>query len=94
MIRLPGSLTEIGAEAFRNIQDVLFLEILPRLQTIPTSAFGEMNSLCQIAIYNESYIPASALFPVAEPTILCYQGSQAETYAREHGLQYLYLSGP
>ena len=89
VIKLPEHLEKVESEAFRGISDIYVLDIPAGLQQFPSDAFDENWNLRQLCIHGD-LTPEDEMIS-SFTTIVCYQGSNAEAYAREHELQLLYM---
>ena len=84
-IDIPNNIAVIGMNAFSN---TLLKEIeLPQdLQTIKINAFRDCSSIQKITIHSNTTTIENILY-YTPATIYCAAGSEAQKYAREHGLK-------
>ncbi len=82
-LRLPANLTEIGEEAFSGDGSIAGMIICPvRLTGIGANAFTGTN-ITHIFIPRNVTSIDNAAFGNLTPTVYCFAGSSAETFARE-----------
>ncbi len=86
---LPESLTEIDEEAFAGDESLQFAELDEAVASIGANAFQD-SGLLQIEIDAATVTIDATAFDGTTPTIICAEGSSAETFAIQYGLPYVY----
>ena len=84
-IDIPNNITVIGMNAFANTL-LKEIELPPDLQTIKINAFRDCSSIQKITIHSNATTIENILY-YTPATIYCAAGSEAQKYAREHGLK-------
>ncbi len=82
---IPNSVTHIGDDAFFDCYDLISVTIPDSVTSIGDEAFSYCYSLTDIYILNKECSIASSDTIPTETTIHGYTGSTAESYAKEHG---------
>ena len=91
-IKLPDSVVEIGAYAFWECKNLEEIELLSNSVThIGNGAFRNCSNLKKIELPESIISIGNGTFLGCRKLILIVvKGSYAETYAKEHGLKYIY----
>lgn len=91
-VRIYGSLKEIGEGAFRNCKKMTGLILPGSLEKIGDCAFAGCESLLSIKIPPKvKVIGQDAFKGCGKLTVYCEEGSYAERYARERGINVEYM---
>ena len=90
LLSLPADLEIIEEEAFQGAQSAQFVALGPAVQAVRSEAFSG-SGLRQIAVYGMSTSFEPDAFGDLRPQILCFAGSEAESFALQNGYDYLYL---
>ena len=100
--KIPNDVTSIGDYAFYNCDRIKSIDIPASVMYIGQGAFAGCTSLKSVVIPNnntelEFYSIGYSVINKAEQNltkgfkILCYEGSTAESYAKENGIEYSYI---
>lgn len=100
--KIPNDVTSIGDYAFFNCDRIKSIDIPVSVMYIGRAAFGGCTSLKSITIPNSntelggysigySMVGKFDQSLAKEFKIVCYEGSTAESYAKENGIEYSYI---
>ena len=95
-IKIPSSVTSIGGYAFWRCSSITSIEIPDSVTSIGQSAFESCSSITNIEIPSSvTSIGQNAFYNCSEDLVIkCYEGSTAETYAKENNIKYELISTP
>ncbi|MBR2570551.1 MAG: leucine-rich repeat protein [Clostridia bacterium] len=90
-IRIPGAVTAIGWYAFSGCRGLTETTIPAGVKQIGTSAFSNCTGLAKVTVLGTETSFAEGVCSGCNPTVYCYQGSTAETWAAKNGYKTVYL---
>lgn len=92
-ITIPNTIHEISESCFEGCSNLSQCNIPKSIQIISSKAFKNCSKLDTLFIgTNVKEIANNAFDGCAELDIICYKGSYAETYAKEHNIPYSLIS--
>ena len=93
VLTVPDDMLFIGEEAFMGSRNVRYVILPELLIEVGDRAFADCDDLWGVSINSYDTAFGSDVFGSGNRhlTLLVYQGSTAEDYAVEHGLNYFYL---
>lgn len=94
-VNLPNTLRSISSDAFQGCRGMETFTVPSSVTLIGDRAFAQCTALREIAMPAQAISFGNEVFRDASPTLLCFAGSQAETYAADNGLpmKYTYKAG-
>lgn len=92
-ISLPNSITSISKGSFLFCENLASVKLSTNLVSIDDAAFSTCKNLKNITIYTPTtQISDTAFYDCNSLTIICPKGSYAETYAKNNGIPFEYIS--